>query len=330
MKPKAKGGIFPKFLILIVITVVLLSVFKDFLIKSAVTSIGSSVIGAPLTIDGLGLGIMSQKVRITNLKLYNPSGFPQEEPLIDIPEISVDADIPALLKGQLHVPYIVVNVKQMTIIKNKNGKMNVDSLKVVEEQKAAMQKGKPKDSKPKPKDMPIAIDYMRLNVGEVIYKDLQKNPPAVNAYPVNINNKEFKNITSVAQLTTLIMVEAMGPTGLKSAGLYAASTFLGVAFLPAGVAGVLLGNDDSVADYSSGTPLVYDALVEVIQASNGKIKSQDRTNGTIKASVQGCDVSAKIEGVGGRSKLTISARQFLVPKPEVAAGLQHQVGEKVK
>jgi hypothetical protein len=321
----------PKIFIVVVAVVFVLSIFKDALIKSAVTNVGSSVIGAPLKVDGLSLGLFSQKVRIKGLKLYNPPGFPNET-LVEIPEISVDVDIPAFLKGTIHVPYAVIDVKQMVIIRNKEGKLNVDSLKVVEEQKAAMQKGEKKDKdKPKSKDMPIAIDYLRLNVGEVVFKDYQKSdPPTVNAYPVNIHNKEFKNITSVAQLTTLIMVEGMGPTGLKSAGLYAASTFLGVAFLPAGVAGVILGNDDSVGDYSSGTPRVFDALIEVIQASNGKIKSQDRSKGLLKASVQGCDVAAKVEATGGRTKLTISARQFMIPKPEVAGGIQHQVGEKIK
>ena len=321
-----------KILIVIGAVIFLLSVFKDALIKSAVTKVGSSVIGAPLKVDGLSLGLLSQKVRIKGLKLYNPPGFPNET-LIEISEISVDADIAAFLKGLIHVPYAVIDVKQMTVIRNKEGKLNVDSLKVVEEQKAAVQKGGDKKGKGGvSKDMPIAIDYLRLNVGEVVFKDYQKSdPPTVNAYPVNIHNKEFKNITSVAQLATLIMVEGMGPTGLKSAGLYAASTFLGVAFLPAGVAGVILGNDDSVQDYNTSPGKAFDALIEVISANNGKLKSQDRTRGVVKASYQGCDVAAKIEEVGGgKTKVSISARQYLIPKPEVAGGLIHQLSEKIK
>jgi len=324
--------VWQKILVVIVVGLFALSVFKDVLIKTAVTSIGSSVIGAPLKIGGLGLGILTQKVRIKNLKLYNPPGFPQDEPLVDIPEISIDADIAAFLKGSIHVPYAVINVKQMTIIKNKEGKLNVDSLKMVEAQKEAMQKGESKEKvKAKGKDMAIALDYLRLNVGEVVLKDLQKDPPAVTAYSVNIHNKEYKNITSVAQLTTLIMVEGMGPTGLKSAGLYAASTFLGVAFLPAGVAGVLLGNDDVVGDFNARIGETFDALLVVINADNGKIKLEDRTKGVVKASVQGCDVAAKIESVGGgKTKVTISARQYLMPKPEVAGGILHQLEGKIK
>src|SRR6185503_14879121 len=89
----------------------LLSLFKDFLMQSVITKFGSSMIGAPLKVGSFGLGIFSQKVRIKNMKLYNPPGFP-DEPLIDIPEISVDADIPAFLKGSIHIPYAVIDVKQ--------------------------------------------------------------------------------------------------------------------------------------------------------------------------------------------------------------------------
>ena len=313
-------------LIIIFAAIFILSIAKNILIQSAITTVGSAVIGAPLKVGGFSLGILSQKVRIKNMKLYNPKGFPQDEPLIDIPEISVDADLMAFTKGKIHVPYIVVSVKQMTIIKDKEGKLNVDSLKVVEQQKEASKKaGK------KPKDMAIAIDYMRLNVGEVVMKDYQKSdPPAISAFQVGLKNKEFKNITSVAQLSTLIMFECMGPTGLKSAGLYGAATVLGVAFLPAGVAGVLLGNADSVADYSAGVDKVYEELVKIIQENNGKFKSQDKAKGVIKAIVQGADVSVKLENLSNKTKVTIVARKMMIPKAEIAAGIIHQLSERIK
>lgn len=319
-----------KILIVIFAAILLLGILKNVLIQSAITTVGSAVIGAPLKVGGFSLGILSQKVRIKNMKLYNPKGFPQDEPLIDIPEISVDADLMAFLKGKIHVPYVVVNVKQMTIIKDKEGKMNVDSLKVVEEQKDADKKDEKAGAK-KPKDFAIAIDYMRLNVGEVVVKDYQKSdPPAVTAYQVGLKDKEFKNITSVAQLSTLIMLECMGPTGLRSAGLYAASTVLGVAFLPAGVAGVLLGDANAAAEYNSVINKVYDELIKVIQENNGKVKSQDKVKGMIKAVVQGADVSAKLETVESKTKVTIVARKMMIPKAEIAAGIIHQLSERVK
>ncbi len=316
-----------KILIIVFAGLFVLSVLKDVLIKSAVTTIGSAVIGAPLKVGGFSLGVFSQKVRIKNMKLYNPKGFPQDEPLIDIPEISVDVDLMALLQGKVHVLHVVVNVKQMTIIKDKEGKLNIDSLKVVQEQKEASKKDDKKETK-KSKDMAIAIDYMRLNVGEVVVKDYQKSdPPTVTAFQVGLHNKEFKNIASVAQLSTLIMLECMGPTGLKSAGLYAAASVLGVAFLPAGV---LLGNADAAADYSSSLDKVYEELVKIIQENNGKFKSQDKAKGVIKAVVQGTDVSVKLETVESKTRVTIATRKMMIPKAEIAGGIIHQLSERIK
>ena len=71
------------FLIMLVVFFALL-VVKDFLIKSAITSIGSNIIGVPIKIRKFSLGILSRTVCIVDMKLYNPPGFPNEF-LIELP-----------------------------------------------------------------------------------------------------------------------------------------------------------------------------------------------------------------------------------------------------
>lgn len=314
-----------------VVVIIALGILKDQLIRGVIVTAGSSIIGAPLKIDGFSLSVITQKVRIKGLKLYNPEGFPQET-LLDIPEISIDLDLPAMLKGDIHIPYIVVDVKSMTVIKNKDGKLNVESLKIVEEQKEAGAKdaGQVKEQK-KPSKMPLRIDYMRLNIGEVVNKDYQRSdPPAVTAFSVGVHNKEFKNIKSAEQLVALVMVECLGPTGIKTAGLYAAASVLGVAFLPAGIAGIILGDDNASADYELKPEAVYDEVMKILRANNAKLKSQDKDQGLIKAVVQSCDVVIKISIFAGKSKVTVTARRMLIPKPEVAGGIIHQLSERIR
>ena len=145
-----------KILIIVVIVFLCLGIIKNPLIKSVVTIGASKVVGAPVHIDSFAVGVFKQSVRIKGFKLYNPKGFP-EEPLIDIPEVSVDYNLPALLGGKLHLPLIVVNLKEMVVIRNKDGKLNVDALKVAQKKeepvKQPVEEKKPevkKPSKPNP------------------------------------------------------------------------------------------------------------------------------------------------------------------------------------
>lgn len=313
-----------KVLIIVVGAVVLLSIGKDLLIKTTITTLGSSIIGAPVKLGHFSLGIITRKVHLKNFKIYNPDGFPQDEPLLHIPEIKVQADVASFFSGKIHLPLVVVDVKQMTIIKNKEGKLNVDSLKVA---KAGDKKSGAQESS----DMPIQIDLLKLNVGEVIVKDYTKGePPMVQAYPAGINNQEFKNITSVQALTALIMMEAMGPTALKSAGMYTAATVLGVGFLPAGVAGVLIGKDSAEQEFSVSGDKVYKTVLKLV-GEIGEMVSENKDKQLIKAKVSGADVNIRLEQPGpAKTIVKVSARQMMIPKPAVAGGVLHQLSEKLK
>src|SRR5690348_14824184 len=94
-----------KILIGIVLVCFALVLTKDFLIKTAVKVGASKVLGTPVHIGGLSFGIFKQSVRIKDLRVQNPQGFPAGT-LIDIPEAGVDYDLHAILKGDLHLPLV--------------------------------------------------------------------------------------------------------------------------------------------------------------------------------------------------------------------------------
>lgn len=314
----------PKILVGILIVLVVLGVAKNFLIKSIVTVAASSVVGAPVHIDGFGFGIFKQAVHIKGFKLYNPSGFPQGV-LIDLPEINVEYSISDLLKGKLHLPLVVVNLKEMILVKNKDGKLNVDALKV------SQKKAEPaKEDKPAPQ-VRMQMDVVNLNLGKVIVKDYTKGePPVVQAYDIGVNNKVYKNITSAEQFAALIMVEAMGPTAMKSAAIYGAATILGVGFLPAGIIGAMVGKDSGTADFNVDFERAFKAAGEVARKI-GKDVNEDKKAGLIKAKIEGSDVKVEIDKKGDKKVgIKVSARQFMLPKPEVANGVLYQIAEKLK
>ena len=310
-----------KVLIIIVVVILAVTVVKDIICKSLITTVGASMVGAPIKISYLAVGLFSQKIRIKNFKLYNPSGFPSE-PVLEIPEIQVDYDLGALLGGKIHLPLLVFNLKEMVVVKNKEGKLNVDSFKMIEEHK--------KEAKVPAKEMAMQIDVLKLNVERVVFKDLTKEPMAVQVYEVALRDKEFKNIDNVPQLITLILVQAMAPTAIHSAKMYAAATILGVGFLPAGVIGVMVGKDSASGEFKLGLDRVYSEALKVIKQM-GEVKSEDRGSGIIQGKVNGADITAKVESTTGKkTTVTVSARQMLIPKREIADGIIYQLKKKLK
>ena len=64
-----------KVLIVIFAIIVGIVFLKNLLIKTAITTVGSSVVGAPVKIKKFSLGLLTQKVHIKKMAVYNPKGF---------------------------------------------------------------------------------------------------------------------------------------------------------------------------------------------------------------------------------------------------------------
>lgn len=319
-----------RILIIIVIVLVGLAVVKDFLIKTAITTMGPKVVGAKIEIGGFSLGLLTQKIRITNFKLYNPPGFPNE-PMVNFPEIRLDYDVMAFIQGKLHARLIIVNMKEMSVVINKEGKLNVDSLKIIQDQKKKQQEEKDKKEDKKLEIPPFQIDVMKLNLERVVVKDYSKSDvPKIEVHELGLKEKEFKNINSVFQLTTAILWAGVSETAIKSLGLSAAATMLGVGFFPAAIVGVIVGKDSSKAEFGQSADKVFDTAAAVLK-QYGEIKEQDKKAGLLKGRYEGADITVMIgKGETKRSKASVSARKYMLPKPEIAGGFVYQLQERLK
>src|SRR3989338_8074564 len=215
----------------------------------------------------------------------------------------------------------------MVVIKNKEGKLNVDSLKVAQKKGAEPKTAKEEPAKAQ-KQMPMQIDQATLNLGNVIVKDYSKGePPSIQAYDIGVKNKTFKNITSAEQFATLVLIQGMGPTALRNAAIYSAATILGVGFLPAGIACIILGEDSGLADFNVSFDKAYNTAIEVLKAS-GQVVKEDKEKGSIKGKVSGANVTISIVKKD-RNKVTmeVAARKYMLPKPEIAKGIIYQISE---
>lgn len=311
----------------IIVAVISICVVKDQAIKSVITAQAARVVGAPVEIGSFSLGIFKQAVRIKGFKLHNPPGYPREV-LLDVPEISVDYDLPALFKNKLHLAVVVVDIKELTLIKNKEGKLNVDALKVAQQkEKLPEQEAKKKPSG----QMPMQIDVLTLTVGQVVYKDFSAGPtPSVRSFDAGIKEKTYKNITSAQQLVALVLTESMKATAIKGAGIYGAGALLGIGFLPAGVAGILMGENSARLEFDKDYDAVFDAVLRVA-GEMGKIAREDKAAGVIKGTVSGSSVAIKIIKQNARTtQVVVSAKKMLIPKPQIAEGVLRRISETLR
>jgi len=190
---------------------VIFAVGKNIIVKKAVTEGVKVITGLTLSIDEMNVGIIKTLIGISELKLYNPQGF-EDTLMADIPEIYVDYDLAAFFKKKVHLEEVRLDLKEFIVVKNKQGQLNIDSLKAMQEQEEGKPKKEKKDSIEKIK---IQIDILKLKIGRVIYKDYtDKKGVAVKEFNVNID-AEYKNITDPGKLVKLIVAKALVNTTIS-------------------------------------------------------------------------------------------------------------------
>lgn len=315
-----------KILLIIGAAILLLGLFKNQIIKTTITTGASAVTGAPVQIKGLSFGVFKPGIKITGFRMLNPQGFPKEN-LLSMPKIEVRYSPIDMLKKKIHLPYVYIDIDEIGIVKDKDGKMNVDALKISQKQDTTQEQ---KTKKQPPAAMDMQIDELVLSVGKVIMKDYTAGKePSVEVFDIGLKEKKFKNIKSAQQLAALILAEPLKHTTIKSAGIYGAATVLGVGLLPVGVAATLIGKDSAQETLQAPYEKVFETTVITLKKI-GKITRQNETNGTIKAGVDGFAVSIEMKSEDkNTTDITISARKFAIPQPQKAAGILRQISENL-
>ena len=303
------------------------------LAKTAISVAGSRLLGTRVRVGWCTIGVLHPGVTLHHLVVEQPKGFPRGH-LLDVPTLSARLTLGGALRGQWHFADVVVDVREFRLVKDKDGRLNVDTLAVIAESKpasAAMDKTAKPASAALPAAMPpFTVDRMRLSVERVIFTDYQKgSPPEVQVYEHVLRGKTYKHITAVRQLVVVVLMQAMSPTAVKSAGISAAAALSGAALLPVAVLGVMAAKDDATAELSHGARETLRKM-EAFLKDIGKVTRSDRDRGELWGKARGCDVYVHVESLGfGRSRVTITARKLLLPQPAVAAGLLYQLRERL-
>ena len=197
--------------LIVVAAAVLIGVFavKNTVIKAAVTGGVKAVTGLGLDIDHLDVAFLKGAVDVGGLRIRNPRGFP-DPVMLSMPELFVDVNPSGFFKGETHVEALRVNIEEFLVVRNAEGALNLDSLKVVQASKAPAQQ---RQQQPAGK---LRVDSLELHVDRVVFKDYSKGgEPQVREFPVNIHERH-ENITNPQALGALIVSKALTKTTIAS------------------------------------------------------------------------------------------------------------------
>ena len=201
-----------KIFIVVFLIIVVLVLARNVVIKSAVSAGVKAVTGLTLEIERLNIGFPKTLIDIGGLKLNNPSGF-KDRVMVSVPEVYVDYSLGAFLKKKINLSEVRLNIEEFLVVRNEDGKLNLDALKPVQSAK----KEKDTTVKKEKGDLPqISIDKLSLKIGKVVYKDYsQKGTPKQREFKVNIN-EEYRNIKDPQELVRLIVAKALMNTTIAS------------------------------------------------------------------------------------------------------------------
>ncbi len=186
---------------------VLLFLAKGAIARGALSAGVRAVTGLHLEIRRMEVGVFRSRVHVQGMKLHNPAGFP-DRVMVDVPEVYVDYDLPAFLTGRTHLRELRLNLQELTVVKDRQGRLNLDSLTSVK--KAKEEKKKPaQQNRPVQRPSSFQIDDLELKVGKVVYKDYSAGgEPSVREFRVDLDERH-RNVNDPAALGALIVSRAV-------------------------------------------------------------------------------------------------------------------------
>jgi len=186
--------------------IVIIGASKNILLTKALKKAIEYSTGLEANAD-VNLSILKGSLDIKDLELFNPPEF-QDRIMIHIPRIFVKCSISTLLKKPLVLENLQLIVSELNVIKNKNGKFNIQTFK-----ETSAKKGK-KTTTNTSKPFKIKIARLKLKIGAVTYKDYTQTPPAIKKLKIDIE-KNLENVTDISQLTKTITKEVLLKIAIK-------------------------------------------------------------------------------------------------------------------
>lgn len=164
--------------------------------------------GLKASVGGVSVGMFKAGVRVKNLKVFQPEPF-SPGVMADIPEIYVSYRPLSLLRRKLVFPEMRVYLRELYLVRNRNGDLNFRYL---------LRREREGEIFPSPGEgmLSFRIEELRLRIDRIVFKDyLRGNPPRVREFRVDME-ETFHNVTDFSSLGRQILSRLLEKTALKS------------------------------------------------------------------------------------------------------------------
>ncbi len=200
-----RGGVLVKLLLVLGMLFAFGAILWVTLLPGLVASRIHDKTGFGVKVDTLSVNPFTAEVVIKGLVLKNPDGWPVEE-FVDLREFRAEANLLSLISGRLVVQEAVIDLAQVTLVKNQQGLLNAA---VFNQGLAA--NGTAGQSGPGGTRRQFLIKHLVLKTGKLVYVDHSRRKPVRKEYTLNLN-RDLRDVDSMAKIVTPVTGSAVGET----------------------------------------------------------------------------------------------------------------------
>jgi hypothetical protein len=155
--------------------------------------------GLEVKIQSVDIGLLNPRLTVEGLVVYNRPEF-GGSPMLDMPELHVEYDRSALRSGIIHLRLLRVNITQISVIEDANGRLNLRLL----QKHAAQTGGTSISTNPAAGGYQFAgIDTLNLTLGTGYFRSL-KNPAMNDTLTPRMTNEVYLKVNSATAWDSLL------------------------------------------------------------------------------------------------------------------------------
>jgi len=191
------------FITLVIFLIASFFMIKHLKIKEIVENQIEQSLGIKVSIKKIEFSLTLSHIGVNGITVYNPSGFAEDE-LAYIEAIHFVFDPLEIITSKKPTVYLLgLNLKRLNIIKNKNGKVNLEEVNPLKDKDAAVRD-----------KMPFYFNVLVLSVGEVRFIDYSGPERKEHTYPIGIKNAAFVNLMNEQEVVKMIIFKAIENTDI--------------------------------------------------------------------------------------------------------------------
>lgn len=191
------------FLLLSVLLFTCFAIIKNLKIKNIIENEIEQSLGIRVKIEKVEFSPLLTHVGVSGISIYNPDGFVEEE-LAYINSIHFVFDpVEIMVRKKPNIYLFGLDLKYLNIIKNNEGKINIEEINPLINQDAVTQD-----------KTPFYFDILILSVGQVKYTDYSGSIKKEHTYHIGIKDAVFINLKDEQEVVKMIVSKAIENTDI--------------------------------------------------------------------------------------------------------------------